>query len=83
MDDQNMNERSLSKQQWLQHQHCESITTGLFYKEWQKNLRFTFSVGDTAWAVSNKYWARQIELVTLRTMFSVVVCSLYYDSKGY
>ena len=25
----------------------------IFYKEWQKNVRSTFGVGDTAWAVNN------------------------------
>ena len=34
------------------------------------SVRFTFSVGDTTWAVYNEYWARQIELVTLNTIVS-------------
>ena len=35
------------------------------------NVRFTFGVGDTTWAIYTLYGARQIELVTLNTMFSV------------
>ena len=36
------------------------------------DVRFTFSVGDTTRAVYNWYWARQTELVTINTIFSVV-----------
>lgn len=35
-------------------------------------MRFTFSVGDNTQAVYNQYGARQIELVILNTIFSVV-----------
>ena len=35
-----------------------------FFQGMTNNVRFTFSVGDTRRAVYNKYWARQIELVT-------------------
>ena len=37
------------------------------------NIRFRYSVGDTIWMVYNKYLARQIELVTLNTIFSGVI----------
>ena len=37
------------------------------------NVRFRFSVGDTIRVVYNKYLARQVELVTLNTIFSVVI----------
>ena len=36
------------------------------------NVRFTYSVDDTTHAVLNQYRARQIELVMLNTIFSVV-----------
>ena len=35
-------------------------------------LKFTFSVGGTTRVVYNYYWARQIELGTIDTIFSVV-----------
>ena len=41
------------------------------------NARLTFSVGDTIRVVSNKYRARQIELVTLNTTFSDAIYSLH------
>jgi hypothetical protein len=47
-------------------------------------VRFTcgFGVGDTTQAVCNKYLARQIELVTLNTIFSVVLeCSSHVGFK--
>ena len=37
------------------------------------NIRFTFSVGDSARAVNNYYDQRQIELVALNIIFSVVI----------
>ena len=43
------------------------------------NVTFKFNVDDTTWAVHNKYLARQIELVTLNTLFSVV-CLLNFPS---
>ena len=36
------------------------------------NVRFTFSVGDNTRAVWNYYWAQQISLMTLNTIFSIV-----------
>ena len=36
------------------------------------NLMFTFNVGDTTRAIHSYYWARQVILVTLSTMCSVV-----------
>ena len=39
----------------------------------KNNIGSTFSVGDTSmWVLYNLYWARQIELVTLDTIFGVV-----------
>ena len=35
------------------------------------NVKFKFSVGDTTRAVYNWYWARQNEMVTPKTIFSV------------
>ena len=43
-----------------------------FYEKWQNNMGCKFSDGDTTQAGYNEYWTRQIELVTLSTMFSVV-----------
>ena len=35
-------------------------------------VRFTMSINDITHVVCNEHWARQIELVTLNTIFSVV-----------
>ena len=45
MDDWNLDEKSLSNQQNLQHYF--NAYAQIFYKEWQKNVGLTFSVGDT------------------------------------
>ena len=45
----------------------------LFLKQrMTNNVRFTSSVGETTWAVYNSYQAKQIELVTLNTIYGVV-----------
>ena len=36
-------------------------------------VRFTFYVNDTTWVVYDKFWARQIELVTLIRIFIIVL----------
>ena len=38
----------------------------------ENNARFTFSVGDPTHAVYDYYWATQIELVILSTIFSLI-----------
>lgn len=40
-------------------------------------LHLVFS-GNTTWAIENEYWARQIVLVTLNTLFSVVAGSPWW-----
>ena len=47
------------------------------------NVRFTFSVSVTTWAVNNQYWAGQIELLTLNTIYSVVpmFCSMFVSNQ--
>ena len=44
-----------------------------FFQEMTHNVRFTFSVGDIKWTITISYYARQIELVTLNTIFSVLL----------
>ena len=46
------------------------------------NVRFTFSVSDTTWAVYNHYEARQIELVTPDTTFSVSLVRERYRDEN-
>ena len=41
------------------------------------NVRFTFSIGDTTWAIPK--YSRQIELVTQNTIYSVVFFKVRVD----
>jgi hypothetical protein len=45
----------------------------MFLQGMTNKVRCTFSVSDTTRAVHNQYIARQLELVTLYTIFSVVM----------
>ena len=78
MDDCNLDEKSLSKWQYLQ--HSKLIISNKNSQRMKNNIKFTFSVGGTTQAVYNKDWARQIELVTLKTIFRVLymwkICSV-------
>ena len=62
-------DNSLSKWHYLQ--HCKPrMSTCL--QGMANHAKFTISVGDTTQLVYKYYWARQMELVTLNTMISVV-----------
>ena len=56
--------------------YCPSFLLGIFLQEVTNIYRSTLSVGGITRAVYNQYWARQIEVVTLNTILSVVVCTL-------
>ena len=49
---------------WVVRKNCNIVMTN--------NVTFTSNVGDITQSVSNQCWARQIESVTLNTVFGVV-----------